>query len=698
MTREELINELKELRNQLMEYRTADNEQEESHDVLQWFKIFSDNAYDLVYFCDTMGNILYVNRIFEKMTGYKPEDFTGKPFAKLFDETNLKRGMDAYVKTIKGESPEYEVIFRDTGVMCEYKNFPFRNKEGEVVGVVGIARDVTDRRKKAEELEQYREHLEELAEMRSAELKNKIEDYQRSEDALRQSEARFRTLIETSPHGIQENDTNGIITFSNKAHGSILGYSKGELEGTAIWNLCSTEEEKENVRNYLKILVREQPAPVPYIGENITKDGRIIQVQVDWNYKRDDRGNLTGFISVITDITARKNAEAAKEKMQLQLLHSQKMEAIGRLAGGISHDFGNILTAIKNFSALGIKRKVDCDPEVQNIFEHIRTASVRAINLTRQLTTFGQKGFTRIVNANINKVINDLLHMLNRLISENITISVDLAPGLWKIRGDTGMLEQVVTNLVINARDAIAGVGIISIQSRNVIKYEDACKKNPYERAGRFVCLTVKDTGAGIPEENLNHIFEPFFTTKKTGSSGLGLSVVYGIIKDHQGWINVSSETGNGTAFEIYLPAIEEEADEHAEDRIKVSKLRCCGEKILLVEDEVLVRTSTRMTLIDEGYVVFEAESAESALNIFHRENGKFDLVMSDLVLPGKDGLTLIKELIGLNTGLKAILNSGYIDKPIDRSDIEKYGIVFFNKPYDMQEVLVAIRNLLQQS
>lgn len=534
-------------------------------------------------------------------------------------------------------------------------------------------------------------------------LKNKIAqiDGQTEKDLCLDEEIkqcnRYRTLVETTPHGIQENDTSGIITFSNPAHCKILGYSKKEMEGKAIWDFYKTEEEKEHVRSYLEMLVREQPDPAPFFGKNITKDKRIIDIQVDWNYKRDDTGNLTGFISVITDITGRKKAELAKERIQLQLLHSQKMEAIGRLAGGISHDFGNILTAIKNFSSLGIKKAGDSNPAVRDIFEHIKTASFRAINLTKQLTTFSQKEFTQVVNASMNKVINDLLLMLKHLIGENVIISTELDHGLRMIRGDVGKLEQLITNLVINARDAMPNGGVITIQTRNMIIDDGSCKKIPYARAGKFIHLLVKDTGIGIAEENLYHIFEPFFTTKKGGSgAGLGLSVVYGIIKDHQGWINVSSKAGHGTTFDIYLPAIEVDIVENANNKINIQELRGSGERILLIEDDAMVRTSTSMSLIGEGYTLFEADSSDSAMDIFHREGGRFHLIMSDLVLPDKDGLTLIQELLLLNPKLKAILNSGYIDKPIDQSKLEKHGIVFFNKPYDMQDILIAIRSLLK--
>lgn len=532
------------------------------------------------------------------------------------------------------------------------------------------------------------------------EIFHDITEYKRAEEALRLSERKFRALVETIPYGIQENDTAGIITFSNDSHCKILGFTRDEMHGKAIWDFMSTEEERENLRHFFKHLVKEQPVPSPFSTKNITKDGRIIDVKVDWNYKKDSRGEVTGFISVITDITELLKAEESSKRLQSQLLHSQKMEAIGRLAGGISHDFSNILTAIKNFSSLGIKGTRESDPYASNIFEHINTAAYRAMNLTRQLLTFSRKDFTRIVNIDTNKIINNLFEMLHHIIGEDITIVTEYGPGLWTILGDSGKLEQIITNLVVNARDAMPmpGGGTIIIRTENIVIDDYNNREIPYSRPGQFVRLSVEDTGVGISKENIHHIFEPFFTTKKNGSSsGLGLSVVYSIINDHKGWINVTSEEGVKTIFEVYLPALNVLSESNTQKMFTLNNETNKGERILLVEDDGIVRLSTRMALAKEGYEVFEAENSTAALRIFQEENGRFHLVISDLVLPGQNGLQLIKELQILNPGLKAILNSGYIDNKIDRSEIEESGILFLSKPYDIEDVLIVIRELINQ-
>ena len=527
-----------------------------------------------------------------------------------------------------------------------------------------------------------------------------ITDRRNAEEALRLSERKFRTLVETMPYGLQENDTAGIITFSNDSHCKILGYTRDEMHGKPIWDFLCTDEERENLRQFLKHLIKEQPVPSPFIAKNITKDRRIIDVKVDWNYKKDSRGEVTGFISVITDITELLKAEESSKRLQSQLLHSQKMEAIGRLAGGIAHDFGNILTAIKNFSSLGIKGTRESDPYACNIFDHINTASFRAINLTRQLLTFSRKDFTRIVKIDLNKIINNLFVMLQHIIGEDITIVTEYSPCLWAILGDSGKLEQIITNLVVNARDAmpLPGGGTITIRTENIFIDDDSSREIPYSRPGQFVRLTVEDTGAGISKQNLQYIFDPFFTTKRNGSSsGLGLSVVYAIINDQKGWINVASEEGVKTTFEVYLPALITHSEPGAEKKSTLKDRTNRGERILLVEDDGIVRISTRMALAKEGYEVFEAENADVALRIFQEENGRFHLVISDLVLPGQNGLQLIKELLILKPRLKAILNSGYVDKNINSSEIENSGILFLSKPYDIEDVLMVIRELMNQ-
>ncbi|MCC7202206.1 MAG: PAS domain S-box protein [Nitrospirae bacterium] len=620
-----------------------------------------DNMDDGAYIVNQTHDIEYINPVIKREFG---NDISKKCYD-FFYGRNTVCPWCKNKEVFKGKSVKWEFTFEDKQRTYELFDMPIRNADG-TISKFEIFHDISERR--------------------------------RAEAALIQSEKRFRTLVETIPYGIQENDNDGNVTFSNDSHCKILGYTRDEMQGKPIGEFLRTEEERINLRQLLKHLIKEQPVPSPHITKNRTKDGSIIDVKVDWNYKRNSAGDVTGFIAVITDITEQIKAEEARERLQAQLLHSQKMEAIGRLAGGIAHDFGNILTAISNFSSLGIKGTRESAPYACNIFDHINTASFRAMNLIRQLLTFSRKDFTRIVNTDLNKIINDLFDMLNHIIGEDINIVTECGSGLWSISGDSGKLEQVITNLIVNSRDAMPGGGTITIRTGNIVIDNAERQGIPYSREGQFVRLSVEDTGVGISRKNMDHIFEPFFTTKKSGfSSGLGLSVVYAIINDHKGWINVKSEEGAGTIFEVYLPAVADSCEPCAEKKLSEESRGIRGERILLVEDDSIVRISTRMALEKEGYEVFEAENSAEALKIFQEENGRFNIVMSDLILPGHNGLHLIKELLKINPGLKAILNSGYIDKPIDKSEIEKSGILFLSKPYDIKDVLTAIREIMNK-
>lgn len=616
-----------------------------------------------VYIVDQNHDIEYLNPVIKRTFGSDYKKKCYEYFHGRKDACPWCRNEEVFA----GKSIKWEVTMEDKHKTFELFDMPIRNSDG-TISKFEIFHDITETK--------Y------------------------AEEALRLSEKKFRTLVETIPYGIQENDTDGIITFSNNPHCRILGYTQEEMLGKDITDFLTSEEERDNLRLYLKHLIKEQPPPSPFFAKNITKDGRIIDVKVDWNYRKDSKGEVTGFISVITDITELLRAEESSKRLQSQLLHSQKMEAIGRLAGGIAHDFGNILTAIKNFSSIGIKGTRETDPYASNIFDHINTAAYRAMNLTRQLLTFSRKDFTRIVNVDLNKLINNLIEMLNHIIGEDIAIVTEYSPGLWAILGDSGKLEQIITNLVVNARDAMPmpGGGTIMIKTENIVIGDEDTTAIPYSRPGQFVRLTVEDTGVGISKQNILHIFEPFFTTKRNGSSsGLGLSVVYAIIKDHKGWINVTSEEGVKTTFEIYFPVLTAIAEKSTETKVTPEERKNKGERILLIEDDATVRLSTRMALAKEGYDVLEAENSVEALRIFHEEDGNFHLVFSDLVLPDQNGLKIIKILKKLNPGLKAILNSGYIDKNIDRTEIEQSGIIFLNKPYDIEVVLTTISDLLNQ-
>jgi PAS domain S-box-containing protein len=386
--------------------------------------------------------------------------------------------------------------------------------------------------------------------------------------------------------------------------------------------------------------------------------------------------------------------EREKKEIRDQLLHSQKMEAIGRLAGGVAHDFNNFLQAIKIYSEL-LKMEIESDETAQKHIEVILTAADSAASLTRQLLAFSRRQILEKVSLNLNQIIQNIENMLRRVIGEDVKLKTLYEPNPYLVKADPGQIEQVVMNLAINARDAMPDGGLLTISTKNFQIDKFSEETLPNARAGKFVCIAVGDTGVGMDKETRAKIFDPFFTTKGgSKGTGLGLSTVYGIIEQHDGWINVYSEPGEGSIFNIYLP-ICKEAKLEIEAEESTENLRGNGERILFVEDDKILRKVTVSILTDKGYEVFTAENAENASEIFEAENHNFDLILSDVVLPDESGLSLVSRLIALKPDLRVIMTSGYTDQRSQWTSIKEMGIKFLQKPFSLKVLLKAIHEAI---
>jgi len=398
--------------------------------------------------------------------------------------------------------------------------------------------------------------------------------------------------------------------------------------------------------------------------------------------------------------TLMKELELSLEELretQDQLLQSQKMEAVGRLAGGVAHDFNNLLTAISGYAEL-----LSCDTSlsksVHGDIGQIRKAAGQAATLTRQLLAFSRRQPLQPVVIDLNKIVIDTDAMLRRLIGEDIELITTLDESSCQAKADPGQLEQVMINLAVNARDAMPEGGKLTIATRNVVLDSKACATIHDAHPGSFVCLSIEDTGSGIERDIIDQIFEPFFSTKgPTKGTGLGLAVVYGIIRQHGGWINVFSEPNQGTAFKVYLPSIQDarSASEESTTTGEPRAVRGAGQRILLVEDEEAVRELASRALRENGYVVFEARAYEEALELFEREGGNFDLVFSDVVLPDKSGIRLIDTLLSRRPDLPILVSSGYTDQKSQWPVIQEKGFRFLQKPYSLVDLLGTINELL---
>jgi two-component system cell cycle sensor histidine kinase/response regulator CckA len=381
----------------------------------------------------------------------------------------------------------------------------------------------------------------------------------------------------------------------------------------------------------------------------------------------------------------------------MQFLQSQKMEAVGRLAGGVAHDFNNLLTSILGHSDLMMMRLRLGDPLVGDIKEIVKAAN-RATDLTRQLLAFSRKQVMQPRILNLNGIISDMKKMLKRLIGEDIILETLLSPDLGQVLVDPGQIDQVIMNLVVNARDAMPKGGTLTIETGNVLLDEVQVRSYMGAKPGAYVLLSVKDSGSGMSEELQSHIFEPFFTTKELGKgTGLGLSTVYGIVKQSNGYIWVDSRPGQGTAIRIFLPQQEGEAE--SDLKLKKGKVSLRGEEtILLAEDNELVRGLTRSVLEHFGYQVLETEDGEEAGRMSKGYEGSIHLLLTDVVMPGISGRVLAEQLQRSRPGIKILFMSGYSEEAVLLQGMQIPGAHFLQKPFTPEELGMRVREILDSA
>jgi signal transduction histidine kinase len=389
-------------------------------------------------------------------------------------------------------------------------------------------------------------------------------------------------------------------------------------------------------------------------------------------------------------------AEKDKTKLEQQLRHAQKMEAVGVLAGGVAHDFNNLLTVIHGYSEFAIA-EVDQGSTLYLKLEQVQRAAERAATLTRQLLLFSRKQDIEKRPVNINTTIDDMLKMLLRMIGEDITVETKFGEGIFIVEADIGSIEQVIMNIVLNARDALPEGGRLTIATENITLSEKDCLAVHNARPGAYICVSISDTGTGIDKETLQYIFDPFFTTKGEGKgTGLGLSIVYGIVKQHDGWINVYSKPGTGTTFKIYLQATELDVELKKEEILRLSDFRGNGQHILVVEDDNGIREWSIIALGANGYVVSEARNAEEAMQAFEKQRNEIAMVISDVVMPGKPGYQLAEQLLAKKPEIKVMLSSGYTGERLQSEKIRDSGFRFLQKPYTMIQLLSLVKEVLE--
>lgn len=533
-----------------------------------------------------------------------------------------------------------EVLWRKDGTCfpVEYCATPIREKDA-IVGAVITFRDMTEQH--------------------------------RARQILRESESRYRLLVENAAYGIFRTSPDGRFLDVNNALTMMLGYASNE-------ELCAV-----NIRDAIYIRPEERD---PMIAETLArgsmdggelewkrKDGSAVMVRLSARVVRPPEGEVY-FEGIVENVTERRALET-------QLRQAQKMEAVGRLAGGVAHDFNNLLMVIKGHSELLLERTTPEHPDYRKV-EQIKKAADRAAGLTRQLLAFSRMQVMQPRAMDLNATVIEMGKMLPRLIGEDIELAILTKPDLGSVKADAGQMEQILLNLAVNARDAMPGGGKLLMETSNVALDEHYARTHPPLMPGRYVMLAVSDTGTGMDEATKAHIFEPFFTTKEKGKgTGLGLATVYGVVKQSGGYIWVYSEKGKGTTFKIYLPRVDELAEVDRDKRRREELPRGAG-TVLLAEDEKEVRALAREFLELSGYTVIEAKDGAEAIHLAKMHAGAIDLLLTDMVMPGMSGRELAAALVVTRPQMKIIFMSGYTEYAVQRHEGNELASIFLQKPF----------------
>jgi PAS domain S-box-containing protein len=514
---------------------------------------------------------------------------------------------------------------------------------------------------------------------------------------LRQQREEVQTILDSVSAYITYKDREGRYIRVNRALSEAAGVSQEDWVGRTLSEIAPGSDSFV-ARTDEEVSSTGKPRHTALEALELPSGTRW--VQTDRVPYRDSSGDVIGVIALSVDITDRMEAERALACKDEQLRQSQKMEAIGQLAGGIAHDFNNLLTAISGYTELARSELDQGDPAGEMLVA-VSKASDRAAALTRQLLAFSRRQPLWLAEQDLNEVISGTTDMLKRLIGEDIELVTELDDDVGRIDADASQMEQVLMNLAVNARDAMPHGGKLTIStSVESSPAESPCGTSP-EAGKTHVCLRVSDTGCGMDSTTLSQIFEPFFTTKRPGvGTGLGLSVVDGIVEQHGGWIRVESQPEQGTSFYVYLPMVTREpetAQDAASEVPTVEAPEARGERVLLVEDEETVRAFASRALREWGYDVMEATSAEEAAAALEREPCGFDLVFSDIVLPGKSGTQLAEEISARDPGARVLLTSGYLFQEDRRLEQQDFGICFplLKKPYSVRGLRAAVHEAL---
>jgi len=620
------------------------------------YRLIVENQTDLVVKVDPEGRFLFVSPSYGELFGMTEEELLGKAFMPLVHEEDREKTLRA-MESLK-QPPhtcyvEQRVLTRKGWRRLAWADKAILDEAGQVAAVVGVGRDITKRRE--------------------------------AEEALADSEERYRSLVENTLDGyfMCEYPT-GPLIFFNQRICDMFGYRPQEVHGMTLWDALDPSDVGAGRKRFDSKLARDADTMKPRTYRLRRKDGSLFVAEVVVSFVT-YRGKPV-IQGMVRDITERR-------QMQKQLMHAQKMEAVGTLAGGIAHDFNNLLQSIQGYTELLLMGRA-LDPHQRRSLERVLTAAKRGAELTGRLLTFSRRVESRLQPMDLNREIVQACSILERTIPKMIRIDLRLADGLKAVLADPAQIEQVLVNLAVNARDAMPDGGAVTIETANVRLSAEDCKTGWGLVPGDYVRLSVSDTGTGMDPGTLKHLFEPFYTTKAVGKgTGLGLAMVYGIVKNHGGHILCRSEKNRGTTFTLYLQV---NGRPEAARPLETPGPPAQGkESILVVDDEPMVRELAEEILRSRGYEVQSASDGETALSIFEKGKGRIALVILDLIMPGMGGRQCLERLLRIDPGARVLIASGYALDAATQEAIDAGAQGFVKKPYELQTMLEAVRRIL---
>jgi PAS domain S-box-containing protein len=617
------------------------------------------------------NKIMLANAAVLSLLGYEEQELIGGPVEVIFDRqaADCSRIIDEI--RAKGFISDIETVYRtkNGGAIPMLFSGKTLSSKKDIYGMLFVAKDV--------------------AELRQA------------EQALRESDERLRQAVRVSHIGIFDHDHVSDTIYWSPQQREIYGWGPDETVTLPAFLDCVYAEDRERIA--ADVRRAHDPAGSGLFDVEhriIRRDGALRWLSTrsqTFFAVKDGVRHPVRTVGAVRDITESKRAEEERGKLQAQLTQAQKMESVGRLAGGVAHDFNNMLSVILGHAGLALRR-LERDSPLHAHLQQIQAAAQRSANLTRQLLAFARKQTIAPKVLDLNDTMEGMLNMLRRLIGEDIDVAWIPGSGLWPVKIDPAQLDQILANLLVNARDAIVDKGKVTIETENVVLDEAYCAGHPGFTPGRFVMLVVSDDGCGMDREILAHLFEPFFTTKGVGQgTGLGLATVYGIVKQNEGYINVYSEPGKGTTFKIYLPCYAAETIPATAEGL-AQAVTGGTETILLVEDEPIVLGLSKSLLEELGYTVLTAGTPSEAIRLADEHAGEIHLLITDVVMPEMNGRDLAKQLLSLRPNIKVLFMSGYTANVIAHRGVLEQGVHFIQKPFSIEELSVKVREVLKKN